>query len=240
MNHQYDAFDLDRNEYTFNQYIQNVFGYMSLGLLVTSAVSYLCFRSFVDRGLMYHILFSIPYAFIPVLFAELAISFLMGRYIYKLNKKQLTAMFFLYAILNGLSVSTIFIVYRLSDIFMAFVFATGFFISMAIIGKTTKLDLTKYRTIFIAGLISLSVLSVITLFTQYNRLDLVLCWAGLLLFMGLTAYDIQKVRNIYYNYAGEMETGNKLGILGAFELYLDFINMFMYILRILSSRRHRD
>ena len=111
---------------------------------------------------------------------------------------------------------------------------------MAVIGKTTRLDLTKYRTIFIAGLISLSIFSIIALFLRYEKLDLVLCWTGLLLFMGLTAYDIQKVRNIYYNYAGDMETASKLGILGAFELYLDFINLFMYILRILSNKRRRD
>ena len=240
MNNQYDAFDLDRNEYSFSQYIQNVFVYMSLGLLTTSAVSYLCFRSFVGRGMVYKMLVSFPYAFIPIVLIELALSYAMGRFIYKLNRMQLFAMFFLYAALNGLSFSTIFIVYRLSDIFMAFVFATGFFISMAVIGKTTRLDLTKYRTIFIAGLISLSIFSIIALFLRYEKLDLVLCWTGLLLFMGLTAYDIQKVRNIYYNYAGDMETASKLGILGAFELYLDFINLFMYILRILSNKRRRD
>ena len=237
---QYDAFDLDSESYSFNRYIQNVFVYMSAGLLVTSAASYLCFRSFVSRGLIYHLLVSFPYAFIPIVLVELAISFAMGRYIYNLNKTQLTAMFLIYAALNGLSFSTIFIVYQLSDIFMAFVFATGFFVSMAVIGKTTKMDLTKYRTIFVGGLISLTVLSIVALFLRYSKLDIVLCWTGLLLFMGLTAYDIQKVRNIYYNYSGDMDTVSKLGVLGAFELYLDFINMFMYILRILGNKRRRD
>jgi FtsH-binding integral membrane protein len=240
MNNPYDTYDLDRDSYSFSQYIQSVFVYMSLGLLVTSAVSYLCFRSFAGRGLIYHLMVSFSYAFIPIFLVELAISFAMGHYIYRLNKIQLLAMFFLYAILNGLSFTTVFIAYQFSDVFMAFVFATGFFISMAVIGKTTKLDLAKYRTIFIAGLISLSVLSVLALFLRYSRMDIVLCWTGLLLFMGLTAYDIQKVRDIYYNYSGDMESVTKLGILGAFELYLDFINMFMYILRILNNKRRRD
>ena len=239
MNHGYDIYDLDRDHYSFTDYIQRVFMYMSLGLLVTSASAYFCFRNFLSRGLVYHMLVTFPYAYLIVFIAELAISFSMGRNIYRLSKAQLTALFFAYAILNGLSFSTIFIVYRLSDIFLAFIFATGFFISMVVIGKTTKLDLTKYRTIFIAGMMSLLVFSIISIFLRYSKMDILMSWIGLLLFMGLTAYDIQKVRNIYYNNAGESEMNEKLGILGAFELYLDFINMFLYILRIQSNKRNK-
>ncbi|MBR4462374.1 MAG: Bax inhibitor-1/YccA family protein [Erysipelotrichaceae bacterium] len=240
MNQKFDAFDMDRNELSFNQYIQNVFVYMSLGLLATSASSFLCFCSFAGRGIIYHLLVSFPYAFILIFLIELILSFAMSRFLYRLNQTQLMLLFIVYSILNGLSFSTVFIVYQLSDIFLAFVYATGFFISMTMIGKTTKLDLSKYRTIFIAGLISLPIFSIVSLFIHSSKMDILISWAGLLLFMGLTAYDIQKVRNIYYNNAGESDNVKKLAILGAFELYLDFINMFIYILRIMNNKRNRD
>ena len=240
MNNRYDVYDLDRDNYTFTDYIQRVFVYMSLGLFVTSATSYLCYTNIAGRGFLYHLLVSFPYAFIIIVLAEMFISITIGHSLYRMSAAKLKMLFFLYAVLNGISFSTIFIVYQISDIFLAFIFATGFFVSMALIGKTTKLDLTKYRTIFIAGMISLLVMSILSIFLRYSKMDILTSWIGLLLFMGLTIYDIQKVRNVYYHSVGDLETTEKLGILGAFELYLDFINMFIYILRIQNSKRRRN
>lgn len=240
MNNLYDTFDNNNKNLTFDNFISNVFMHMSIGLILSAVISYLTYYSLINGGVVFKVISTFPYIGILLCVSELIITFSISAALNRMSTTTIRILFYLYAILTGLSFSTLFISYSLGQIFMAFVFASVFFVSMVIIGKTTKLDLTKYRTMFIAGLISLLVVSIISIFIDLSAIDLFISWFGLILFIGLTAYDIQKLRHIYYSYEGDDEMENKLSIYAALDLYLDFINMFIYILRIFGNRRSND
>ena len=239
MNNLYEVFDRN-SDYTFEDFIRNVFVYMSLGLSLTAMASFLCYYSISNGGIVLRILYRFPYIVLILAVSELLISFILTRSIQKMSLFSMKMLFFMYLLLTGISFTSVFIVYDLGEVFKAFIFAAGFFISMLIIGKTTRLDLTRFRTIFIAGLLTLFVLSIISIVLGSDSLDIFISWIGLIIFIGLTAYDVQKLRDIYYGYVGDIKMEQKLSIYGSFSLYLDFINMFIYILRIYGNRRRRD
>jgi FtsH-binding integral membrane protein len=145
-------------------------------------------------------------------------------------------MFALYSVLNGVTLSSIFLVYEIGSIATTFFVAAGTFGAMAIYGSVTKKDLTKVGNLCMMAVIGLIIATVVNLLIRSTMADMIISGVGVLVFVGLTAYDAQKIKNMLYG-AEESEMTNKIAVLGALSLYLDFINLFLYLLRFFGRRK---
>ena len=206
---------------TLTQYMTKTFGWMFAGLLVTFGTGI---------GTVW-----------ATLIGELVLVFVLSARITKIQPGTATAFFFLYAVLNGLNLATIFLVYDLGTLILAFLVGAVYFGVMAVYGAVTRRDLTGWGPKLLGGLVAMLVCSLVggllSLFgLRFGFMDLVLCAVGLLLFMGLTAYDTQMLKHHYAYFGGDAAMLHKASIIGALNLYLDFINIFLYILRILGRR----
>ena len=171
--------------------------------------------------------------------AELVLVAVLSMSIGKIRPGTATAMFFAYAVLTGLNLSVYFVVYDLATLILAFLVGALYFGIMAVYGMRTQRDLTGWGPKLFGGLIALLVVSLFgMLFVgNFGVFDIVLCGIGLLIFMGFTAYDTQKLRAMYAYYGGDAEMLHKSSIIGALQLYLDYINIFLYVLRLLGRSR---
>jgi len=141
-----------------------------------------------------------------------------------------------YSALTGFTFSFVLMAYDMNTVFVAFLFAAVLFASCAIIGHTTKVDLTKFSGLLFGALLALVIMTVISIFVPVLRNNLLFGYLGLFIFLVYTAFDMQKIKQYYYN-VGEGTIKENLAVFGAFQLYLDFINIFIYILRILGNRK---
>ncbi|MHC1708330.1 MAG: Bax inhibitor-1/YccA family protein [Bacteroidales bacterium] len=155
----------------------------------------------------------------------------------RFSSPVLTLLFLAFAVLMGMSLSFIFLVYTLGSIFITFFVAAGMFGIMAVAGYTTKTDLTRFGSLMFMGLIGIILASVINIFMKSSTFDYIISFIGVLVFTGLTAYDVQKLKRIGAGLEYGAEPVHKLTILGALSLYLDFINLFLYLLRFFGNRR---
>lgn len=220
---------------TLSQYMTKTFGWMFAGLLVTFAVGI----GTVTSGLVY--LLAVTRLIFLTSIAELVMVFVLSARITKLQPSTATGLFFGYAVLNGINLSTIFLVYDVGSLVLAFLVGAVYFGVMAVYGATTRRDLTGWGPKLFAGLIAMLVCSLVgSLFSLFGMsfgvMDLVLCAIGLLIFMGLTAYDTQMLKHHYAYFGGDAAMLHKASIIGALNLYLDFINIFLYILRMVGRR----
>jgi FtsH-binding integral membrane protein len=176
--------------------------------------------------------------FFGIIIAELALVWILSSRIMTLSFATAGLMFAAYSILNGLTMSILFLVYTSSSIAQTFFITAGTFGVMSLIGYTTKKDLTSFRNLFMMALVGLIIASVVNLFWANSVLYWVISYVGVLLFVGLTAYDTQKIKNMVREYGDDVnEQTQKLALLGSLTLYLDFINLFIYLLRILGDRK---
>ena len=171
-----------------------------------------------------------------VTLAPLILVFVMSARVDRMSKGTMTAIFVLYSVLMGMSLSFIFLAYSSAVIVKTFLITAGMFGVMAVAGFTTKTDLTKFGRIMFMGLIGLIIATLVNFFTKSAMFDYVISFIGVLIFTGLTAYDVQKLKQIGAADMGENDTMTKIAIYGALSLYLDFINLFLYLLRIFGSR----
>lgn len=171
-----------------------------------------------------------------VTLAPLILVFVMSARLDKMSKGTMTAIFVFYSVLMGMSLSFIFLAYSSAVIVKTFLITAGMFGVMAVAGFTTKTDLTKFGRIMFMGLIGLIIATLVNLFTKSAMFDYIISFIGVLIFTGLTAYDVQKLKQIGAADMGESDTVTKIAIYGALSLYLDFINLFLYLLRIFGSR----
>lgn len=179
-----------------------------------------------------------PVMMIVLIVLELGLVFVISGLIQKMSAAVATALFSLYAALNGLTLGFVFIAYSIPAISSAFLTTTVTFAAMAVYGTVTKRDLTKLGSILFMALIGLIIASVVNMFWANSTLYWIVTYAGVLIFVGLTAYDAQAIKNLYLNMNdGASETRRKLAVLGALTLYLDFINLFLFLLRIFGGRR---
>ena len=171
-----------------------------------------------------------------VMLAPLGFVLLMSFGYQKLSPAIMTLLFIAFAVLIGMSLSFILIVYTASSVYQTFAIAAGMFGIMAVTGYTTKTDLTKFGSIMYMGLIGIIIAMVVNFFMKSNILEYIISVIGVLVFTGLTAYDVQKLKRIG---SQTMDAGNtrKMAIMGALTLYLDFINLFLFLLRLLGDRR---
>ncbi len=222
---------------TLNEYIRKVFLLMTGGLAVTTAVAAFGFISFVNQGIVYQLLAGIPFLSIVLLVAQLGIAIALGAGISRFSTGTCTGLFFGYSALTGLTFSILPMAYGISNVFVAFLFAAVLFACCAVIGYTTHVDLTRFTGLLFGGLLALVIMSVLSIFIPVLRNSLFIGYAGLLLFLVLTAFDMQKIRSFYYGTADGDSIRSNLAVYSAFQLYLDFINIFLYVLRILGNSR---
>lgn len=215
-----------------NAYISKVFGTMFLGLLVTAFVALFTATSDTMMDLFYD-----SYLVFALLIAELVIVFVLSARIGKMSYGATQAMFYVYAVINGITLASIFYVYDLGTIYTAFFTAAISFGVMAVYGMVTKKDLTKIGSMLMMLLIGVLVASLINLFIGSEGFDLIISFVAVAVFVGLVAYDTQKLKSYYHSSTGDYQLQRKIAIMGALSLYLDFINIFLHLLRILGSRR---
>ena len=235
--------DIDKIEYTTivkeNKLLRASFSWMALAMLLTSIAALLFafvpeLTSFLlvqtDTGIKPTMLAYVV-MFAPLIFV-LAMNFGLNRMSYT----TLVALFIAYSIISGVSFSFIFYVYNIGSIAKVFLSTTALFALMAIAGYTTKTDLTKLGSILIIGLIGIVIASLINMFMGSARMDYIISILGVIIFTGLTAYDVQKIKMMGQQ-VNDSAISGKLGIMGALTLYLDFINLFLFLLRLFGGRK---
>ncbi|MDY6205367.1 MAG: Bax inhibitor-1/YccA family protein [Prevotella sp.] len=171
-----------------------------------------------------------------IILAELGLVFVLSGRIHKLSLTTGTLLFILFSALNGLSLSTIFIVYQIASIAKVFFITAGTFAAMGLFGYYTKTDLSSLGRILFMALIGLIIATIVNLFLKSSGLDMILSYVGVLIFVGLTAWDTQKIKTMLAQCESPDEEAHKIALLGALSLYLDFINLFIYMLRIFGNR----
>ena len=218
-------------------FLANVFTYMSAALAITGIVAYLFGSDMSLISLMYSIEGGMNLFGYFVMFAPLGLVLLMSARIHKLSSLTLVSLFIAFSILMGMSLSSIFLIYTGGSIFTTFFITAGTFSIMAVLGYTTKTDLTKFGSILMMGVIGIIIAMVVNMFLQSGTMDYIISGIGVLIFTGLTAYDVQKLKRIGSGVEYGTDETNKLSIMGALSLYLDFINLFLFLLRFMGDRK---
>lgn len=209
--------------------MRKVYLWMTLALTVTGLTSFYI----ASNPGMLQAIFTSRGAFWLLVIAELALVFILSARIMRMSFATAGIMFVAYSVLNGVTMSFIFIAYTQSSIAGAFFVTAGTFLAMSLVGYATKRDLSSFGSMFLMALIGLIIASVVNIFWANSVLYWVITYVGVLLFVGLTAYDTQKIKYMLQAYGDEVnESTQKLALLGSLILYLDFINLFLYILRI--------
>lgn len=213
--------------------MQRVFLWMSIGLGITGLAAYAAFTN----GLAYTIASSSG-LFYGLIIAELLLVMGLSSMIRRMSFMLATVLFGLYAALNGLTMSYIFLVYTEGSIASTFFISAGMFAAMSAFGYLTKRDLTSWGNLLFMALIGLIIAGVVNMFLGSSTLSLITSAIGVLVFVGLTAYDVQKIKMLFADVYQDDEEIKKVSVLGALSLYLDFINLFLYLLRFLGNRRN--
>ena len=225
-------------------YMLKVYNYMTIGLLLTGFIAYFFAKASIvtnDMGQIIGVtqvgalLFGSPLKWV-VMLAPLGFVFYLSARINKMSVSAAQITFWIFASIMGLSLASVFIEFTQSSIARVFFITSGTFAAMSIYGYTTKRDLTKLGGFLFMGLIGIIIASLVNLFFQSSALQFAISIIGVLVFVGLTAYDTQSIKNMYY--AGDSEnTGSKKALMGALRLYLDFINLFILLLQLFGQRR---
>jgi hypothetical protein len=222
-------------------YMLSVYNYMASGVLLTGIVAML----FANSSLI-NLIASVNPAtgqvqatplFYIALFAPLAIVFALGFGINRISATAAQGLFWVYAGLIGVQMSSLFLVYTGVSIAQTFFATAGAFLGLSLWGYTTKRDLSGWGSFLIMGVVGIFVALLINMFMRSGTFSLAISAIGVLVFAGLTAYDAQKIKSIYFAVAGNGEAMAKTAVIGALNLYLDFINMFLFLLRIFGNRR---
>jgi FtsH-binding integral membrane protein len=215
-------------------FVSNVFAYMSLALAISGALAYL----FGTTDLIFSLVNKSGMTMLGwiVMFAPFGFILAMNFGFNKMSFTTLLAVFLGYAAVMGISLSFIFLVYDLGIITKVFFIAAGLFGAMAFIGYTTKTDLTKFGGILMMAVIGIVIASVVNMFMKSSQMDYIISCVGVLVFTGLTAYDVQKIKRIGAGVEFGTAEASKLALMGALSLYLDFVNLFMFLLRVFARR----
>jgi FtsH-binding integral membrane protein len=208
---------------------------MAIGLGLTGFVAFYVSNS----QYLIQLIFGNRLLFFGLIIGELGLVFSISARVHKMQASTATGLFLLYAGLNGATLSFVFFVYTKTSITSVFFICAATFVACSIYGMTTKRDLTSVGGFMIMGLIGIIIASVVNIFVRSTQMSLIISYIGVLVFVGLTAYDTQKLKNMALSVPGGSEEGlvRKNAILGALALYLDFVNLFLMLLRIFGSSR---
>ena len=214
--------------------LTGVYWWMTFALVVSGLTAYMVGTS----QELARIFVKNPGVFLVLAIVEIVMVIGITAGINKLSAATATALFILYAAINGLTLSVIFLAYTLGSIAVTFAVTAGTFGVMAVVGTVTKKDLTSFGNLMLMALFGLIIASIVNFFWTNETLYWICTYAGVLIFVGLTAYDAQKIKQMYINAGTDNpETTRKIAVLGALSLYLDFINLLLYLLRIFGRRR---
>ena len=249
------AFDFNQRSFTktadqavidegLRAYMLKVYNYMTTGLLLTGIIAYFFGKASIitgDAGQIIGVtsigtlLFGSPLKWV-VMLAPLGFVFYLSARINKMSVSAAQTTFWIFSAIMGLSLASIFIQFTGASIARVFFIASGTFAAMSLYGYTTKKDLTRLGGFLFMGLIGIIIASVVNIFIGSSALQFAISVIGVLVFVGLTAYDTQKIKNMYYE--GDSESiGSKKALMGALRLYLDFINLFILLLQLFGQRR---
>ena len=220
-----------------NTFLSGVFGWMFLALSITAVTSWLFASNQQLLALLYNAQGGMTLLGWIVLLAPIGFVIWMSAGYQRMAASTMALVFIVYSILLGMSLSFIFLVYTGASIATTFLVAAGMFGVMAVTGYTTKTDLTKFGSLLIMGVIGLFIAMVVNMFMRSSGMDYIISFLGVLIFTGLTAYDVQKLKRIGSGAVAGTENTRKMTIMGALALYLDFINLFLFLLRFFGNRR---
>ena len=215
--------------------MRRVYLWMAIGLFVTAGVAF----SVVTSEPLLRLVLLNRAVFFGLLIGELVVVLALSALMNRMSPALAALVFFFYAALNGATMSVIFLVYTSSSIAFSFFAAGAMFAAMSIVGYTTQTDLSKFGSLLMMGLLGLIIASVVNLFFASSLLYWIISYVGIALFVGLTAYDTQWIKNATTQaiMAGDTQLEGRVGVMGALRLYLDFINLFLMILRVAGGRR---
>ena len=218
-----------------NEFIRSVYNWMGIGLALTGFIAY-----FVSNNAqIQNLIFGNKLVFFGLIIAELALVYVISARVNKIQASTATSLFILYAALNGATLASLFLVYTSSSITSTFFICSATFVACSIFGMTTKRDLTSMGGFMTMGLIGILIASVVNMFIKSSAMNMIISYIGVIVFVGLTAYDTQKLKHMAMTQPSGLEAGvvRKGAILGALSLYLDFINLFIMLLSVLGGRR---
>ena len=218
------------NDRRMQSFFTKVYTWMFIGLLVSGSVAYI---TSINTAL-FSILVS---GFWFIIIAELGLVIAISALIKKISPTVAKVLYLLYSAVNGFTLASIFMVYKLDSIVFVFLSTAILFAALALYGYTTKNDLTGFGKILLAGLIAIIIMSIVNIFTGGNTLGVIISIISVVIFSGLTAYDMQKLKNLYNYYASDDTMVDRIAIYGALDLYLDFINIFIKLLRLFGKRK---
>ncbi len=214
-------------------FVRRVYNWMGLGLATTAVVSLYT----ASNTALLSWIFGNPTIFFGLIIAELGLVIALSAGIGRMQAATATMMFFLYSALNGMTLSVIFLAYTSASIASTFFVTAGTFGAMSLYGHTTQRDLTSWGSFLTMGLIGVILASLVNLYFRSEAVYWLVTYAGIVVFVGLAAYDAQKIKAMALQGFGDEESGRKGAVIGALRLYLDFINLFLLLLRILGRRR---
>jgi FtsH-binding integral membrane protein len=230
-----DVLSTSRAEVLVNDFVRSVYNWMAIGLGLTGFIAY--YVSTSNSFITY--IRTNPIVLIGLIIVELGLVFAISGMIQRISAGTATALFVVYSALNGVTLSFIFMVYTASSIFSTFFVCGGTFVACSIYGWTTKRDLTSFGGFLLMGLFGIIIATVVNMFVRSSGMSMIISYLGVLVFVGLTAYDTQKIKNMALTQPSGVDGAviRKGAILGALSLYLDFINLFLMLLRIFGQSR---
>jgi hypothetical protein len=223
-----------RSQVQVNSFIRSVYNWMALGLGLTGLIAFYV----GNTPAMVRLIYSNQLLFFGLIAAELGMVFYLSARVQKIRASTATALFVLYAALNGLTLSFIFIAYTPASITSTLFVCAATFVACSIFGFVTRRDLTSLGSFLFMGLIGIIIASLVNLFIQSSAITTIVSYIGVLVFIGLTAYDTQKLKHMAMTQPDGLEAGviRKGAIMGALSLYLDFVNLFLMLLYIMGGR----
>lgn len=229
-----NEFSIPRSVTHTRNILKNVYIWMTIALAITGVTAF---------GLSQNVELVVSLYANNIIFGiwilQLASVFFLSMFVWKMNPTLATVVFAVYAVLNGISLSSIFILYSLGSVATVFFITAGMFAAMSVYGLTTKRDLTKIGNFLLMGVIGLVIASLVNFFLKSDTMSYIISFVGVIVFTGLTAWDTQKIKQQSDAYGDTLSEADyiRVSIQGALSLYLDFINMFIFLLRLLGARR---
>lgn len=226
------AMEAERYQSPLYKHVAKTYLWMFIGLAVTFTVGMGLYRS----NLIYQ-LYAVPMMSIALLVAQIVLVVWLSARITKLSITACRAIFLGYSALTGVTVGAVLAIYGAPVAMFAFGVASLFFGCMAVAGLITKRDVSGFRYIIVFGLVALLLMQLVNMFLNLSSFDTMICFIGVALFLGITTYDAKKTKDYFYAFEGNQAMLDKVSIYSALNLYLDFINLFLYLIRLLGRRR---
>ena len=234
---EYNNYYTGNSGLTFNEYLSKVFSVVAIGVGITAITSFIISKFFLMTLISKYGEAFFTLSFI-LLIAELGISIFFGLRLNKMAKSTAWLCYIVYSFSMGISLSTVLYAYTETSVWLVFMVTTLMFITMSALGHNAKTDLSKFSGLIVPGLIFIIIMLILNvIFFKNQMIKWLINYAGIILFLFLIAYDMQKLRDLYQVSFQDEEMGEKMMIYGAFQLYLDFINLFLRLLELLGKRR---